>query len=350
MNRPLLLSLVLMFLSTGISAQIGGINTYEFLNLSSSARISGLGGNLISVRDDDVNLAYANPSLLNDSMHQQLAFSHSFHVAGINFGYAAYGHHVDKWNTTFQVGIQYVNYGEFNRTNELGEIEGTFKASENAIVLGAAYPVYDRLAVGANVKFITSSFESYNSTGLATDVAAIYYDTASNFNATIVFKNIGTQLSTYSADNFEPLPFEIQVGISKRLRYLPFRFSIVYHHFDRWNILYDDPNQEEATLTFGEAPTEASESSIFFDNLFRHFIFGGEFLLGKKDNLRLRVGYNHFMRKELSLEDFRSLAGFSFGFGMKINRFRLDYANTTFHLGHAMHHLSIATNLREFKR
>lgn len=340
-----------LILSIGpISAQIGGINTYEFLNLSPSARVSALGGNLITVRDDDANLALANPSLLNEGMHQQLAFSHSFHVAGISHGYASYAHHFAKAGLTGHAGVQYISYGTFDQTDELGQTLGAFKAAEYAINLGAARQVYDRLAVGANLKAITSQLEGYSSFGLVTDLAGVYFDTARNFTATMVFRNVGGQLSTYQEDNPEPLPFEIQVGVSKRLRYLPFRFSIIYRHLNRWNILYDDPNAEPSTLFFGEVDTERSKSSIWFDNFFRHFVFNGEFLFGKKDNFRLRVGYNHFMRKELSVDNFGSLAGFSFGAGIKVNRFRIDYGYSAFHQAGGLNHFGLSTNLQEFKR
>ncbi|MCB0561385.1 MAG: type IX secretion system protein PorQ [Phaeodactylibacter sp.] len=342
--------ITLIFTAGPTAAQIGGLNTYEFLNLSPSARVSALGGNLITVRDDDANLALANPSLLNESMHQQLAFSHSFHVAGISHGYASYAHHFSKPGLTGHAGVQYVNYGSFDQTDELGQKLGTFKAAEYAINFGASKQVYDRLALGANLKAITSQLEGYSSFGLAADLAGVYFDTSSNFTATVVFRNIGTQLAAYQDGNPEPLPFEIQLGVSKRLRYLPFRFSIVYRHFNRWNILYDDPNAEPSTLFFGEVNTERSKSSIWFDNFFRHFVFNGEFLFGKKDNFRLRFGYNHFMRKELSVDNFGSLAGFSFGAGIKVNRFRIDYGYSAFHLGGGLNHFGVSTNLQEFKR
>ena len=349
--RLLALGIFTLILSAGpSSAQIGGINTFEFLNLSPSARVSALGGNLITVRDDDATLALPNPSLLNERMHQQLAFTHSFHVAGISHGYASYAHHFGKAGITGHAGVQYVSYGTFDQTNELGEQLGTFKAAEYAINFGAAKQVYDRLALGANLKAITSQLEGYSSFGMAADVAGVYFDTSSNFTATVVFRNIGTQLTTYQEDNPEPIPFEIQLGISKRLRYLPFRFSVIYRHFNRWNILYDDPNAEPSTLFFGEVDTERSRSSIWFDNFARHFVFNGEFLFGKKENFRLRFGYNHFMRKELSVDNFGSLAGFSFGAGFKVNRFRIDYGYSAFHLGGGLNHFGVSTNLQEFKR
>ena len=332
-----------------VSAQLGGLNTYEFLNLPASARISGLGGNLITVRDDDANIALSNPAVLNASMHGQLSFNHSFHLAGTQNGYFNYAHHAGSIGTTFYAGVQYAAYGEIQEIDEFGVESGTVSANEYAIALGAGKEVYDRLAVGLSAKLITSQFGPYNSLGLVADLAAVYFDTSSNFTASIVFRNMGTQISTYREGNDEPLPFEIQVGFSKQLKYLPFRFSIIYHHLDRWNVVFDDPNSEETTLFFGEEPTEPTASSIWFDNFFRHFVFNGEFLFGKKENFRLRFGYNHFLRKELVTANFGGFAGFSLGVGFKVNRFRIDYGRTTYHIAGGVNHIGISTYLKEFK-
>lgn len=349
MRRFLLPTILFCLTAAPIFAQLGGQATYEFLNMAPSARVSALGGNLITVRDDDVNLAYANPAMLNAQVHQQIGFNHNFHFGDISHGYVAYGHHLQKPAVSLHAGVQYVNYGTFDLTNNLGEVEGDFKASEYALVLGAAKMVDERLALGANVKMISSQLESYTSFGITTDLAAMYVDTARSFNVSVVLRNVGTQLSTYREENYEPLPFDLQVGLSKKLRYLPFRFSIIYHHLNRWNVIYDDPSRENNTINFGEVDTERSPTSIWIDNFFRHLIFNGEFLIGKKENFRMRFGYNHFLRQELSVENFRSLAGFSFGLGVKINRFRLDYGRTNYHLAGGINHLSIATNLQEFK-
>ncbi len=351
-NMRLLLLCCLALVAATATAQVpvGGRFTYDFLNLSRSARVSALGGHHIAVADDDIALAATNPALLNASMHQALSFNHAFHVAGISYGYFGAGHYAPKWNTTFQLGMQYIGYGDFVARDELGNEEGSFSAGEYAFQVGAAHPVYDRLQVGVNVRMVSSQLETYRSLGLLGDVAALYQDTAHNFSATILFKNIGTQLSSYREGNREPLPFEIQLGLSKKLTYLPFRFSIIYRYFDRWNLTYDDPNSSEDVFLLGEAPTEKSAASLWVDNFFRHFVFNGELLLGKQENFRLRVGYNHLSRQELSVDEYRSLAGFTFGAGIKISRFRLDYGRNTLHLGGSTNHLSIATNLREFKR
>ncbi|MEK7257168.1 MAG: hypothetical protein AAB316_20600, partial [Bacteroidota bacterium] len=88
----------------------------------------------------------------------------------------------------------------------------------------------------------------------------------------------------------------------------------------------------------------------WLDNLARHLIFNGEFLMGKKENFRLRFGYNPLRKKELSVRNLRSLAGFSMGIGLKINRFRVEFGRSFVHLGAGANHFSISTNLKEFTK
>jgi len=351
MKKILPLLFILFFVLEKTDAQVGGDHIYEFLNLSNSARVTGLAGNLITVKDDDVALAYSNPSLLNSKMHQALSFNYNFHLSDISNGYFGYAHHLKKQDVTLHGGLQYISYGKFDLTDNLGNINGQFKASEYALTMGAGKQLYENLSVGANLKLISSQFESYNSFGVSTDVAAYYSDSTGRFGATLLFKNMGFQLSAYEGKNREALPFDIQIGISQRLKHLPFRFSFIGHNLHRWNITYDDPNTVESVFLIGDG-TQNSETPFkdFADNFFRHIIFNGEFLFGKGEIMRLRFGYNHMVRRELSVTNFRSKSGFSFGIGMKIKRFRIDYGRGIYHFAGGLNHLSISTNLKEFRR
>ncbi|MBK7701220.1 MAG: hypothetical protein IPJ39_22085 [Saprospiraceae bacterium] len=78
----------------------------------------------------------------------------------------------------------------------------------------------------------------------------------------------------------------------------------------------------QQTDIFGEKIEENNFANVV-DNIFRHVIINGEFLLGRNENLRLRVGYNHLRRKELSLNTFRSLAGYSLGLGIQDQCFQI---------------------------
>ena len=345
-----MLSAALFVLVVPLTAQVGGISAYEFLNLPNSAAVAGLGGHHIAVRNDDLTLAARNPALLNARMHGRLALSHAFVPAGIGNSYLAYGHHREDLATTFHAGLQYVGYGgDLVRRDVTGQELGTFSASDFALTVGAARAVQDRLSVGINMKVIGSQLAGYGSLGLGFDAGLFYQDTSGRFGITLLARNFGRQLTHYADGGYrEPMPFELQVGISRELKYLPFRFSVIYRYLDRWNVLYDNPDSpDDFELIIGDenAPGARGAGAVFFDNLARHFVLNGELLIGRQRNLSLRVGYNHGLRRELRLVDFRSGAGYSFGFAWRTRRFRLAYGRTTYHLGGGVNQLGLGTTL-----
>ena len=123
-------SLLLMFISVFAFAQTGGQSTYDFLNLNANARIAAMGGNLISVKDDDLNLFSQNPEALNPRMNNQLALNYVPYFSKVNYGYAAFAKNFDSIPGTFAVGVHYVNYGTFTRADETGQVLGEFSAGE----------------------------------------------------------------------------------------------------------------------------------------------------------------------------------------------------------------------------
>jgi len=343
-----LLIVMLVGVSMSSFGQIGGENIYEFMTLPNSARITALGGSLVSVKDDDAALALQNPALLNESMSGQISFSHGFYLADIDFGYVSYAQKIGKFN--YFSGLQYINYGNMPLADETGLVTGEFNAGEYAFNVGMGHQYSERISLGATLKAVTSRFESYNSFGLAADLGATYQDTSSRFTIGFVVKNLGSQLTTYTGDAFEAMPFDVQLGISKRLKHLPFRYTFTLHNLHRWNITYDDPTLEQAQVLFGETETSDTPFADFAENLFRHVIFSGEFLIGRKQNLRLRFSYNHLRRGELKVSNTIGLMGFGLGFGIKVNRFRIDYGRGVYHLAGNNNHFTISTNLSEFRK
>lgn len=337
-----------------LNAQIGGNSAYEFLRLAPSARITGLGGSAIAVKDGDITLAAHNPAALNAQMHNVISFNQSFYMASMAYGYLGYGHHVKNTQLTVHGGLQYMDYGKFISTDVAGNDEGTFRASDYALTVGAAYQTGKYLSFGLNAKTILSYLESYNSTGLAFDFGTMFSDTAHNITASIVIKNLGSQLSTYNRDkNHENLPLDVQIGFAHRLKYVPLRFSVIAHNLQRWGIRYDDPARQQDQSLFTDNNGEVQDkitAGEWFDNFFRHFIFNAEFLLGKKDNVRIAIGYNHLRRGELSVSGLGGLSGFSFGLGVKIKQFRIDYSLASYHVAGMAHHIGLAVNINEFKK
>lgn len=342
------LLLLLQCVVLGLSAQIsGGGSTFDFMNLPSSARMSALGGSAL-VMDRDVANAYLNPSLLNEKMNSQLVASHNFHFSDISNGYIGYGHQLKKWGLNAHIGVNYINYGDFVRADEVGNDQGSFSGGGFALTAGVGKKLNERLHYGLNLKLISARLESYHALGIAADLAMTYKNDSKKFLASFLIRNLGAQLSTYADEN-HGVPLDVQIGFSKRLEHLPFRFYVTMHHLHQWDIRYDDPAQKETVDIFGQEIAE-NDFANQIDNLFRHFVFAGEFLLGKRENLGIRFGYNHLRRAELSVSQFRSMAGFSLGFGLKIRRFKIDYGIGYHHVAGATNHISLSTNLREFKK
>ena len=342
-----LLILLLTSQTFVLYGQIGGRYTYEFLGNPQSARLTALGGSLITISDSDISLAAANPALLSDTSHNQISINHNFAFADISNGYIGYARSVDQLGINAHIGVSYVSFGEFTGADELGNENGTFSGGETAITVGASKQLNERIRVGANLKGVFGNLETYSSSGIGADIGLLYTRPGSNFSLAFVAKNIGTQLSAYGNETAD-FPLDIQIGISNKLQHLPFRFTIIAHQLQRWGIRYDDPNNVETESLFGEPVSEPSAFSETVDNFFRHFIFNGEFLLGKTQGLKIRFGYNHLRRKELSQSNFRSLAGFSGGFGIRIKGINIDYGIGYFHLAGAANHLSIRTDLDRF--
>lgn len=342
--QQLFITACLCLLSFFSFAQAGGNGTYAFLDLPPSARGTALGGNVLHIKDHDLNNAFQNPALLNREMDHAVAFNTMNYLSDINYGYAAYGKDAGKAGT-FGIGMLYVNYGDFTAADETGSVTGTFTASEYAFNAGWGRQ-YDRhFSYGVNLKGIVSHLESYRSSGIATDIGGSYADSASSFCAGLVLKNIGTQLSTYVPGHKEPLPFEIQAGISKRLKHAPFRYSIVLHNLQKFDLTYTDPDEQaqEVDLVTGEP---IKKEAGFANKAARHVIIGVEALLSK--NFSLRAAYNHQKRKELAIDEKGSTVGFSWGFGLRIKKISLSYGSARYHLAGSTNQFSIALNLNDF--
>ena len=320
------------FVAVAASAQVtGGRFAMEFLRMPNSPHISALGGMNVANPEPDIAFALQNPSLMRPGLHNQLGLSYNSYYAGINIMNLNYGYYVPKLNTSFAFGVQYLNYGTFEQTDNIGNQYGTFKASDYAITLGASKQYKERWRYGAAVKWAHSSLFDKRASALLADIGVTYNDTANLLTIGAVAKNIGFMVQKYNPSNSsEPLPFDLQLGISKRFKHLPLRLMATVHHLYEWDIRYNNPADIETTSLFGTADSTAASKSYFADKLFRHFLFAAEITLAKR--LAIIVGYNHLRRGELSIKDKPALAGFSFGGTLYLNKFQVHYARSYYHI------------------
>lgn len=335
----------LFFVITGSYAQIGGRKTYSFLNLTNSPRVAALGGKNVSVPDSiDLSMPFHNPALLNSGMHHRVVLNYVNYFADINYGYFSLaGRYRENQNIAF--GIHYMNYGRFDAANVSGVKTGTFSASDYAFNLYYSRKLDSLWSVGINVKPIISVYEVYTSIGLVFDIGASYYNPEKLLSAGIVLRNIGSQIKPYYGTNYEPVPFEIVAGITQKLRYAPFAFSVTAHQLQRPDLTYVTELQNESNIVPDN--TEKSKIDQLGDQFMRHIIVGAEFNPTK--NFFLRVGYNYQRRKEMTVSSKAGMVGFSFGCGIKISRFHIEYGRASYHLAGASNHFSIGLNLDEVK-
>jgi len=345
MRRGVVIITIVLLFPLLVMAQKGGESTYSFLGLTNSARVSALGGEVVSIHDSDINLVFHNPSLLSSSMHNNLSLNYVNYFAGVNFGYASYGYSVEGVGN-FAAGMHYVDYGTFDRTDELGQSMGTFRASEYALNLIYSRPIIEnRLFAGANLKPIYSSLEQYSSFGIGLDIGLTYYQPKSLTTVGLVAKNVGFQITSYTTQR-EKLPFEIQAGLTQGLAHAPFRFNITFQHLERWDLTYTKTDEGNLNSLGGEI--EKSGFDVFGDKLMRHMIFGVEFLLG--ENFHVDLGYNYKRRKEMKVNARPGTVGFSWGFGFKISKFQFAFGRASYHLVGGTSHFSLTTNLSKFYR
>ena len=90
MSKKTFYIFLISILSINSGAQTGGDNVYEFLNLTHSGLVSSLGGTNVSLFNDNLNLAYHNPSLLTPEMNKSLALNYVNYFAGVNYGMVMY--------------------------------------------------------------------------------------------------------------------------------------------------------------------------------------------------------------------------------------------------------------------
>ncbi len=328
-------------------AQIGGRYAYTFLEKPVSARIAALGNNQAAINDNDINIGFVNPSFITPAMHNAMALSYVNFFSGINYGLAQYSHTFNKAGS-FIASMQYLNYGKFNYANEAGIQSGTFGASDMAFTVGWGRQLDSSFSIGANAKLIYSYYESYNSFGMAIDVAGSY-KTKTGWVMSLIASNVGIELKGYVAGERNPLPFNLQYAVSKRLEHVPFRFSVIYDHLEKWTLIYSDSTNPSGGFDpVTGAPIEQTGIVRFGDNLLRHFTIGGELYIGK--NIVLRGGYNYRRRKELMINDRMGMVGFSWGLGIRISRFQINYSRSTYHLQGSPNYITIITSLGKFRK
>ncbi|WP_298764726.1 type IX secretion system protein PorQ [uncultured Polaribacter sp.] len=316
--------IILLFISFFANAQVGGETVYQFLNISTSARQLALGGEVLTITDD-INQPIWNPATISIDLDRKVSVNYSSFLAGINVGSISYASEVSRRFGVIHGNIKYFDYGSLIGADEQGNETGTFRANDIAVSLGYSYNIpRSNFYVGTNLKFINSNISNFSSVGVAVDLALLYTSIYKPYSFTAVVRNLGTQIKSFSGQN-EDLPLEILVGGSYQLEHVPLKWYATVDNLQQWDISVANPSDQIIDLEGNITEAEVG----FLGNAIRHLVIGAE--LFPKSVINLRLGYNFRRAAELKLQNARSFSGISFGFGIKMKRFKFNFANSRFH-------------------
>lgn len=295
---------------------------YEFLSLPSSSLAAGLGGNQIATPEKDLSLSLHNPALLSGDYHHQLSLSYMNYVADIHVGSAIYARKINDLST-WMTAVRYLDYGHIPGMDIHGNSTGAIAARDMAISGGYSFLMTDYLRGGINANFIYSVLDEYSSLGMSVDLGLYYFNEEKLFWAGLTAKNLGSQFKAYQ-DSYERLPWDIQLGISKKLEHAPFRFSLTAERLWEWGL------------------TELK----WHEQILRHCILGVEFL--PSEAFHLHIGYNVRRRVDLSIEQRNLLNGLSAGCSFSVKQVCIGLAYASYHLSGNSLSFSISTPLNHF--
>ena len=318
------------------SQTLGGNAAYNFLKFSPSPQLSALGGVNISNINKDISLSFHNPGQLREEMHAQFSANFTSFYAGIKNIHALAGYRKENWATNFSAGVNYFHYGSTTQTDASGNVLGTFSPSDYVVQISASRKYLERWYYGTSFKFIHSSYGQYRSSAIAVDFGLNYYDSSALLQIGFVARNMGSQIQTY-AGTAEDMPFDLQLGITKRLKGSPFQFSVTAQRLQTFDILYND------TL-YNADNSMSTANNGFFNKLIRHFIFATQVFVG--DKLEFSVGYNVLRRAELSVVNNSSgLTGICFGMGLTLKKFQFRYGRAQYQSNTGVNQIGINVQL-----
>ena len=276
---------------------------YNFLRLPVSSHVAALGGDNITITDNDPTLLLHNPALSYNTTDKTLNLNLMTYMQGSTTASATFVRQAGE-RGSWAASAQFMSYGSMKETTYSGEQTGEFSAKDIAVGGTFAYALTEKLTGGITAKLVTSYIGQYNSLGAAIDLGLNYFDPESQWSLSAVARNLGGQLSAYE-DDFERLPLDVQLGVSKRLVGSPLRLSATLVRLNDWEY-----------------------------GIGRHIVVGADLILSQQ--IYVGVGYNALRAKEMKIADDEGDsahgAGLSIGAGLQLERLKLHVAYGKYHV------------------
>ncbi len=290
---------------------------YNFLRLPVSAHAAALGGDNITIIEDDETFIFNNPALLSSVSDKTVNLNYMNYMSGANMASASFNRNI-KEKASVAFSAQYIDYGKMKQVDENNVQTGEFSAKDLSFAGYFSYMLTDRLAGGISAKFITSYLGDYNSIALGVDLGLNYYDSDREWSVSAVAKNLGGQLKAYN-EEYERMPIDVQLGVSKRLLHTPFRVSATLVDLNHWDYKFVN-----------------------------HAVIGLDIILSP--SIWVGAGYNFRRADEMNIQTSQDEgsshgAGLSIGAGLNLERFKLNLAYGKYHVSSSSVVLNLAYTL-----
>jgi len=289
---------------------------YSFLRLPVSAHVAALGGDNITIDDDDPTLIFHNPALINQVSDKSLNLNFMTYMEGAKTASASFIK-AYKERATWGVAAQYMDYGSIKETTVDNVETGSFSARDIALAGTFAYMLNNSFSGGITARFVSSHIASYSSLAVAVDLGLNYMDEEQGWSLSAVAKNLGGQIKAYD-DDFERIPLDLQLGVSKRFVGSPLRVSATLSRLNKWD-----------------------------QGFIKHLSVGADLLLG--ESVFVAAGYNFRRNSEMKVSDSDGEsshgAGFSVGAGLQLERFKLQAAYAKYHVSAASFLVNVSYSL-----
>lgn len=314
----IILSSILLFTTVFTALAQDSQDVMTFLRIPTGAHAAALGGDNISVIEDDASFAMSNPALLSSVSHQTISLGYMNYMSGVNMGTAGYTHVIND-KLTVGGSIQYINYGSLKQRDAQNNDLGNFSPMDIVFEPIVSYTLAKNLVGGVGGKFIYSKIGSYTSTAAAVDLGLNYYHPELDFSASFTIKNLGGQLSAYN-DEYEHLPTDVMVGVTKGLgESMPFRVSLTMMDLGHWNYSF------------------LQHACIGVDLLLTpEFYIAGGYNLRRAHEMKIKNGEG---------EESAHGAGLSVGAGISLERFKLNVSYGKYHVSASSLMVNLAFNL-----
>lgn len=315
--KAVILALCVLIYNTPFSQALGGYATFNFLKLPNTPQLTALGGINISQSSNDLGMVFNNPALLKVSMHAQVNAVFNNFYSDINVYHLSGCLHHDKLKTNFSAGLNFFDYGRVSETDPSGNILGKFHPVDWVLQVSASRNYLSKWNYGASIKYISSNYGQFRSNAVAMDIGILFTDSADLITASLVAKNMGTQIKSYRGSGPEDLPFELQAGITKRLKDAPLAFSLTAQKLQHFDISYDD--------TLFNNQNGFGNGSNGFGMLLDHLVLAATVYV--TDKIEVYTGYNFLRRRDLNTGNTANgMNGFSLGAGVLLGKLDIRYA------------------------